>query len=358
MPAGVSKFLTTSARARIISEDWKTMAGFDLGKYFALFGDALEERYNRKDRFKEFKDGFARIETHYRELRPGPHRRDITARDVLEIFADDLPYVDDWSKPDYDDLAKRMERTHVADLIRRLTSDSYSKRLLSQIRYCFRDLGLTALVLHHIYPERYAMCSHHLASLLFVSGRTVPEFYVDYCEELLWWSRWEPLRRPELNVAETEFALWTWYWFAHRPGGNSDDRRKHFRAFSTDPSVRARRADRIAHALRGIDKLDLANSYLKTEPTVAAIIAWRELERELRRILGHSGKMGDLIPMIESLKPSALPADWTGQDLSRLWSRTGPGRDQVMHVGSEVEPDDAEIVVNSVRSFVEHNRTG
>ena len=78
--------------------------------------------------------------------------------------------------PDHDDLARRMERMHVADLIRRLTSDSYSKQLISEIRYCFRDLGLTALVLHHVYPERYAMCSHHLASLLFVSGRTVPEY--------------------------------------------------------------------------------------------------------------------------------------------------------------------------------------
>ena len=107
------------------------MGGFDLGTYWALFGDAIEERYNRKDGFK---DGFARIEAHYRELRPSPHRRDITARDVLEIFKDDLPYVDDWSMPDHDDLARRMERMHVADLIRRLTSDSYSKQLISEIR--------------------------------------------------------------------------------------------------------------------------------------------------------------------------------------------------------------------------------
>ena len=204
------------------------------------------------------------------------------------------------------------------------------------------------------------MCSHHLASLLFVSGRTVPEYYVDYCEELLFWSNRRTLRHPALNVAETEFALWTWYWFAHRRSGNSDARRKHYRAFSTDSWVQERRAQRIANALRGIERLDLARSYLDTEPTVAAIIAWRELEKELRRILGHShsGKICDLINGVESLKPWALPAGWASQDLQDLWSRVGPGRDKVTHPGSEVLREDAETVVNRVRSFVEHNRTG
>ncbi len=331
------------------------MGGFDLGRYWALFGDALKERYHRKDRFK---DGFARIKAHYRGLQPGPDRRDITARDVLEIFEDDLPYVDDWSKPDYEDLARQMEKTHAADLIRRLTPDSYSEQLISKIRYCFRDLGLTALVLQHVYPERYAMCSHHLASSLFVSGHTVPKFYVDYCEELLWWSEWQTLRRPALNVAETEFALWTWYWFAHRRSGKSDDRRRHFRAFSTDPEVQKRRAWRIARALKGIDKLDLARSYLDTEPTVAAIIAWRELEKELRRFLGRSGKMSDLIDGIDSLKPWTLPPGWTSESLWHLWKDTGPGRDQVMHHGSEVLPEDAATVVDCVCSLFAHNRKG
>lgn len=92
------------------------MSGFDLVEYWSLFGNALEERYQRRDRFK---DGFARIEALYQEVRPGRRCRDLTVDDVLEIFRDDLPYVEDWSKPDRDDLARRMAEHHVAELIRR-----------------------------------------------------------------------------------------------------------------------------------------------------------------------------------------------------------------------------------------------
>ena len=329
------------------------MGSFDLGEYWALFGDALEERYGRKNRFE---GGFARIKAHYRQMQPGRYRRNITADDVLEIFKDDLPYEKDCSKPDHCALAKRMEETHVADLIRRLTPDNYSKKLISQIRYCFRDLGLTAPVLHHVYPERYAMCSHHLASLLFVRGRTVPDFCVDYCEELLVWSKEKVLGPPDLNVAETEFALWTWYWFAHGRSGNRESRRKHFTAFLTDRWVQDRRALKIARAWRGIDKLDLARSYLDTEPTVAAIIAWREFERELKRVLGHEGKMHQLLHMIDDSTSATLPDGWTSERIWQLWHRTGPGRDAVMHRGSEVSPEDAASIVGLVRSFVDFNR--
>jgi hypothetical protein len=329
------------------------MSSFDLVKYWSLFGDALEERYRCKNRFK---GGFARIEALYQQVRPGRQCRDITVDDVLEIFEDDLPYVQDWSKPDRDDLARRMAEKRAAELIRRLAQDSDGRHLIGEIRYCFRDLGLTALVLHHVYPERFAMCSHHLASLLFVSGRTVPEFYVDYCGELLVWSEHWAHRRPRLSVVETEFALWTWYWFAHHSGDN-DARRKHFRAFSTDPWVHERRADRIADALKGVDKMDLARSYVKTEPTVAAIIAWRELETELRRALGapRGDEVRELIDRLDEV-PGLLPAGWAGGDLKRLWCRTGPGRNQVMHDGREVSPKDAATIVNSVTIFLERNR--
>lgn len=332
------------------------MRSFDLCVYWQMFGNALEERYERRDRFK---DGFASIKCRYSEVQGGPHRRDITVDDVLEIFSDDLPYADDWSKPDRDDLKQRMEKRRVADLIRRLPGDDYDERLIGGIRYCFRDLGLTALVLHHVCPERYALCSHHLASLLFVSGRTVPEFYTDYCKELLAWSRRARPRCSELNVAETEFALWTWYWFAHR-SGTSDARRKHYRAFVKDPWVQERRALRIAEGLGRIEKLDLARSYLGTEPTVAAIVAWREMEKEVRRVLGkdRNAKMCDLLDAVGTLKPAALPVGWTSETLRNLWKRIGPGRNLVMHALStedEVTPEEAEQIVNGVREFVDHN---
>jgi hypothetical protein len=218
---------------------------------------------------------------------------------------------------------------------------------------CFRELGLTALVLHHIDPARFAMCSHHLASLLFVSGRTVPEFYVDYCKELLFFSQMGH-RRPKLTVVETEFALWTWYWFAHR-SGNADTQKRHYDMFSKDRSVQKRRSTKIRSWLQDVDKLDLARSYLDTEPTVAAIIAWREFETELRRILvAPNDKMPDLIKKID-LKPEALPDGWTRKDLTRLWSRTGCGRDLVMHCNQEVSPKDATTVLDLVIEFIDHN---
>ena len=120
------------------------MSKLDLCGYWQMFGHALEERYHRKD---QFKDGMTRIKTHYSQLQPGPQQRDLTVDDVLELFSDDLPYSDDWSKPDRDDLKQRMEKERVADLIRRLPRDGYDEKLIGGIRYCFRDLGLAALIL-------------------------------------------------------------------------------------------------------------------------------------------------------------------------------------------------------------------
>jgi hypothetical protein len=342
-------------KCRVYDESCEPMSKLDLCGYRQMFGHALEERYHRKD---QFKDGMTRIKSHYSQLQPGPQQRDLTVDDVLELSNDDLPYSDDWSKPDRDDLKQRMEKERVADLIRRLPRDGYDEKLIGGIRYCFRDLGLAALILHHVRPDRYAMCSHHLASLLFVSGRTVPEFYAKYCDELFQWSRQAQRGCPGLNVAETEFALWTWYWFAHQ-SGTSDSRRKHFRAFEKDPWVQKQRARRIAEGLGRIDKLDLARSYLRTEPTVAAIIAWREMEKEVRRVLGkdRSAKMCDLIEAVGTLKPAALPAGWTSANLGNLWKRIGPGRNVVMHplsMEDEVTTEEAEQIVEGVREFIDH----
>jgi hypothetical protein len=161
-------------------------------------------------------------------------------------------------------------------------------------------------------------------------------------------------------VAETEFALWTWYWFAHQ-SGVSDARRKHYRTFVKDPWVQERRSLRIAEALGKIEKLDLARSYLGTEPTVAAIIAWRELEKEMRRIIGkgRDAKMSDLIDTVGILKPAMLPVGWTSETLRNLWKRIGPVRHSVMHPVStevyEVTPEEAGQILKGVREFVDHN---
>ena len=325
------------------------MSGLDLAKYFALFDDALEERYKDK-----FRPGRARIEALYLEVRSG---RDITVDDVLAIFENDLPYVQDWTRPDRKDLARRMEANDAGKLIKRLADTDYDRKWIGGICYCFRELSLTALVLHHVYPQHFAMCSHHLASLLFVTAPTLPEFYVDYCKELRVWGQLVGPSRSKLTVVETEFALWTWYRLAYH-SRTSDARRKHFRTFFKDPWVQERRARRIAYSLKDVEKLDLARSYLDTEPTVAAIIAWREFEAELRQLLGDFGNIDIKDLIYNKVKPEALPRGWTNDDLMRLWSWTGPGRNWVMHRGAEITSEDAASVLDQVTAFIEHNTSG
>ena len=67
-------------------------------------------------------------------------------------------------------------------LIRDILKSGYDKKILSSLIHCFRELTLTALVLQHVYPEKYCMCSHHIASLLYITGHqeagTVPEYFV------------------------------------------------------------------------------------------------------------------------------------------------------------------------------------
>jgi hypothetical protein len=55
------------------------MSEFDLGKYWDLFPEALEERYGTR-----FKTGFDRIEDKYKAVRSGD--RSLTVDDVISIF--------------------------------------------------------------------------------------------------------------------------------------------------------------------------------------------------------------------------------------------------------------------------------
>jgi hypothetical protein len=175
----------------------KDSAALDLGgEYYDRFDEALAGRYNGRT----FKDGFSEIEKRFAKLRGEDNRR-LQVEDVLEIFSHDLPYFEDWTKPDRKELAIAMQGrdgTTVPELIYRLKSaatpqpkvpgagEKQEIELITQIRHGFRELSLTALVLHHVFPTRYAMCSHHLASLLYIANaETVPKFYVEYCKELV-----------------------------------------------------------------------------------------------------------------------------------------------------------------------------
>lgn len=209
----------------------------DLVAYLGRFREILKLRYG--DCFDE---GFKAIEDRYKAIRSGD--RDLLSDDVLAIFDESLPYVQNWTKPDREDLEKRMSAANVANRIRDLRDRNYDAELIREIWVCFRELSLTALVLQHIFPKRFAMCSHHLASLLHIAAPTIPEFYLRYCNELKVWSEHDWPTRSKLSVVEAEFALWTWYRLAYF--GRKEERRAHYKNFFGDRWVQEKKvkADR------------------------------------------------------------------------------------------------------------------
>jgi hypothetical protein len=226
--------------------------------------------------------------------------------------------------------------------------------LITQIRTGFGDLDLTSLVLHHVYPKRFAMCSHHLASLLYIINiSTVPEFYLRYCEELVEWGKKASLR--QLTAVETEYALWTWYRLANY--GRNEERKKHRNRFFKDPWVQERRALKIALALKERGRLDLAQSYLAVDANLAATIAWVEFELTVRKMLKAKGisilKQETMMELINKLPAESLPG--TRDELRLIWQRYGRGRNQVVHGGLKLDAAEAKAIVADVTEFVAHN---
>lgn len=214
---------------------------FDLGEYWNHFPDALRDKYKKAFAVDARSDvAFTQIERTFNDVRSGCP---LTIDHVMAIFGDDLPFAADWTTPDKGILGSRMSDHNVAGRIQDLPAARYyDLGLITKIWLCFKELGLTSLVLHHAYPTHFAMCSHHLASLLYITAPTVPQYYTKYCEELREWSKraW----KTEDAVVKTEFALWTWYRLAYH--GEEREREKHRQAFFADSWVQQRRARQIA----------------------------------------------------------------------------------------------------------------
>ena len=330
---------------RVIKAEEKIMVTLDLAEYYDLFNVALSERYKNT-----FTVGFSAIEDRFQEVRKGLSKgRALTVDDVMAIFDSSLPYICDWTKPDEDDLKDRMKRYDASRAIRDLNG-RYDLNLIKPIIHCFRELSLAALVLHHVYPEKYSMCSHHIASLLYITGRqkagTVPEYYLEYCRELELWGT-----RFNLNVVETEFALWTWYWRTNH--GSKEERKEHLRRFDRDRWVKERRALKIKESLKVVDALGFARFFLDTDPTLGAIIAWREFEVKARALLYNTGryrrindrnsKMSSVIPLLQKE---------LNTDYAALWQK----RDPVMHDDRPIPDEEARTVVKEVGQFIEGNQ--
>ena len=126
------------------------MDRLDLAEYYELFKGALRERYE-----DPFEAGFRVIETRFQEVRKGlPKGGALTAEDVLAIFDSSLPYICDWTKPDEERLEKKDEQVSDASKAIRDLNGRHDLNLIKPIIYCFRELSLAALVLHHVYPQK------------------------------------------------------------------------------------------------------------------------------------------------------------------------------------------------------------
>ena len=158
-------------------------------------------------------------------------------------------------------------------------------------------------------------------------------------------------KRFNLNVVETEFALWTWYWRAHH--GSKKERDAHVRSFDRDPWVEKRRALKIKEPLRVVDAMGFARFFLDTDATLAAVIAWREFEVKSRALLSSTGryrkindrsfKMSGVIPLLQRE---------LGVDYSTLWHM----RNRVMHDDRMISDEEAKVIVKAVGQFIEGNQ--
>jgi hypothetical protein len=313
---------------------------FDLDYYLRRFPHVIHKRYGR-----HFNEGFQEIENRFVDVRLGSRLLDVN--DVMALFSADLPYVEDWTKPDLHELERKMRRSNpdVPHLIKNLGSTPSDRPVLKAVIDSLRELSLVALILHHVYPHRYAIVSHHLASTLHITGQTVPDFYLSYCEELAEWQKHFSRSSSTKTVAKTEFALWAWYRLANE---ESQDAKRHRDDFFSDRWIQRRRAIQIAKSLGHIGKMDLARSYLRTDPTVAAMIAWRQVELKMRELAGTKKndrtKFHELLRKIDSRQ---LPRSTTKQRLEALWRK----RNDVMHAGDEIP--DAKEIVSGAGNFVE-----
>ena len=206
-------------------------------------------------------------------------------------------------------------------------------------------------------------CAVILASQLYIRGDDSPEFYLNYCKELKAWSDREWPTKGRLTVVQAEYALWTWYRLAYK-GETPKERRRAKREFHGDRWVRERRALQIAGSLNWGRRLDLARSYINIDPTVAAIIAWREFDVTLGTILrgsgiketGEDGSKYSVKKRIEILPDDNIPPRWSRETLTRIWCDGTVRRNDVMHEDKAISsPIDASRIVDGVEAFIRHN---
>jgi len=99
-------------------------------------------------------------------------------------------------------------------------------------------------------------------------------------------------------------------------------------------------------------------SYVPIDANVAAAIAYIELERTIRQILGrddvHEVRADNFKALVEDLPMSALPSG--RPELIDLWKRNGKGRNEVIHATKALTKSEAVEIIQGVSDFIDHQQ--
>jgi hypothetical protein len=145
----------------------------------------------------------------------------------------------------------------------------------------FHNLGTVSLILHFVYPERFAIFSTPVIHLLQVTRPGLVDMYLAYCEELRVWADY--FHMP--SVAATSTALWTYAEVAKTADHPVAVKARH--ELEEDIWVQRRRAAQVIRPfLRRYGRLPLAHILVDEDAAIAGKIAAEEYER-LLNIASH-----------------------------------------------------------------------
>jgi len=240
--------------------------GFDLRSYLDRFPEVCKKKFGRTY-------SFSSLEKKFEQLRSG--KRWLVAKDVLNVFDPaQTAFARYWPKPVERELDQALKNAHL--MLGPLPADA--RDLVERALGVFQNIGVVALVLRFVHPDRFAVFSTPIMNLLQVYRPRTEEVYLAYCDELRVWK--EHFQLP--SVASTETALWTYHQLTV-DGPEASDAVSARAAFDADIWIQRRRVAQVLRPfLNKYGPLELARILVYEDPNLAGMISGVEYERLLR----------------------------------------------------------------------------
>lgn len=310
------------------------MAGFNLQIYRDRFPEAAQAAFGRSYNFRALEKNYAYLRQESNWLSVGH---------VLSLFdLNRTPYARYWPKPD----EKKLDEILKQERIRLTPLDDSGRKLAHRLIGTLHNLGLASLILRLTYPERFAIFSVAVASLLQVQRSNMVELYMAFCDELAEWRNHFKMD----SVAETEMALWTFHQIAAGAlqNGAGEEARK---SFDADLWIQRRRLGQTLRPfIRKYGPLELARLLAEEDPRLAGKIAGEEHERLLRCAarrfypcftVGHKGWADALISLLAQDGLISLDEQTT---LRRIWRL----RNQAVHPEGQLAIEEVENMIDGI----------